>query len=179
VALTLASQNKYAVKVPSGLAFSEFKEYEAWQVVSISQDGPLIAATLANSVIIKSYYGRRPRRSAVASRMRQVGEDPLNPIKMETFPAATVPGTHHDVDFMVDDSKRFADRGAWGYAVFDYYGASDQFTLGTLTGNPPEGNDAKLGSRATRGCNVTDPFWLMILMLWASVESDLSDRIER
>ena len=28
-----------------------------------------------------------------------------NPKKMETFPTATVPGSQHDVDFMVKDSK--------------------------------------------------------------------------
>ena len=37
--------------------------------------------------------------------------------KLETFPSATVPGEQHDVDFMVKDSKRFADSGGWGYAV--------------------------------------------------------------
>jgi len=35
---------KYAVKVPNGLAFSEFKGYEDWHLISISQDGPAIAA---------------------------------------------------------------------------------------------------------------------------------------
>ena len=33
-----AAQDKYALKVPGGLAFSEFRGYETWQVVSISQD---------------------------------------------------------------------------------------------------------------------------------------------
>ena len=33
---TFAAQDKFTVKVPNGLAFSEFKGYEAWQVVSIS-----------------------------------------------------------------------------------------------------------------------------------------------
>jgi len=38
----------------------------------------------------------------------------------------------HDIDFMVRDSKRFADNGNWGYAQFNYDGASDAFTpLGT------------------------------------------------
>jgi hypothetical protein len=64
---------------------------------------------------------------------------------METFPAATVPGTQHDVDFMVKDSKRFADSGGWGWAVFDYDASSDTFTPGTLAGKPPQGNDAKCG----------------------------------
>jgi len=38
------------------------------------------------------------------------------PKKLETFSAATVPGTQHDVDFMVRDSKRFKDSGGWGWA---------------------------------------------------------------
>src|SRR6516164_1509956 len=37
----ISAQDKYTVKVPNGLSFSEFRGYEAWQVVSISQDGPL------------------------------------------------------------------------------------------------------------------------------------------
>jgi hypothetical protein len=64
---------------------------------------------------------------------------------METFRAATVPGTQHNVDFMVKDSKRFADSGGWGWAVFDYDAASDTFTPGTLAGKLPQGNDAKCG----------------------------------
>ena len=30
VALAMAAQDKYTVKVPGGLAFSEFRGYEAW-----------------------------------------------------------------------------------------------------------------------------------------------------
>jgi Cytochrome P460 len=40
-----------------------------------------------------------------------------------------VPGTQHDVDFMEKDSKRFADSGGWGWAVFKYDAASDTFFL--------------------------------------------------
>jgi hypothetical protein len=32
-ALALAAQDKYTLKVPGGLAFSEFRGYEAWQTV--------------------------------------------------------------------------------------------------------------------------------------------------
>jgi hypothetical protein len=43
-----------------------------------------------------------------------------------------VHGALDDVDFMVKDSKRFADSGGWGYAQFNYAAASDSFTpLGT------------------------------------------------
>src|SRR5262249_6379489 len=61
------------------------------------------------------------------------------------FPETTGPGALLNVDFMVKDSKRFADSGGWGWAVFDYNAASDTFTPGTLAGTPPQGNDAKCG----------------------------------
>src|ERR1700681_649017 len=60
VALAMAAQDKYTVKVPNGLAFSEFRGYEAWQIVSISQDGPLVAAILANPVMINAYQAGVP-----------------------------------------------------------------------------------------------------------------------
>ncbi len=56
-----------------------------------------------------------------------------------------MPGTQHDVDFMVKDSKRFADSGGWGWGTFDYDAATKTFTPGTLAGKPPQGHDAKCG----------------------------------
>ena len=144
-AIALAAQDKYTVKVPNGLAFSEFRGYEAWQVVSISQDGPLIATILANPAMIKAYSDGVPGNGKPFPDGAKMAKIHWNPKKMETFPAATVPGTQHDVDFMVKDSKRFADSGGWGYAVFDYNAASDTFAPGTLAGKPPQGNDAKCG----------------------------------
>ena len=35
----MSAPDKYTVKVPGGLAFSEFRGYENWQLVSISQNG--------------------------------------------------------------------------------------------------------------------------------------------
>src|SRR5213596_4085734 len=56
----LSAQDKYTVKVPGGLAFAEFRGYESWQVVSISQDGGLLAAILANPVMIDAYRAGVP-----------------------------------------------------------------------------------------------------------------------
>ena len=68
------------------------------------------------------------------------------PKKQEAYPGQpTVPGTQHDVDFMVKDSKRFADSGGWGYAEFEYDAASDAFRPGKLDDQPPQANDAKCG----------------------------------
>jgi len=144
-AMALAAQDKYTLKVPNGLSFAEFKGYEAWQLVSISQDGPLVAAILANPVMINAYLAGIPGNGKPFPDGAKMAKIHWNPKKMETFPAATVPGTQHDVDFMVKDSKRFADSGGWGYGVFDYDAASNTFAPGTLTGKPPQGNDAKCG----------------------------------
>jgi hypothetical protein len=145
VALAMAAQDKYTLKVPGGLGFSEFKGYESWQVVSTSQDGPLVAAILANPVMIKAYQAGIPGNGQPFPDGSKLAKIHWNPKKMETFPAATVPGTQHDMDFMVKDSKRFADSGGWGYAVFEYDAASDTFRPGTTTDKPPQANDAKCG----------------------------------
>jgi Cytochrome P460 len=145
VALAIAAQNKYTLNVPGGLAFAEFRGYESWQLVSISVDGPLIAATLGNPVMIKAYQAGVPGNGKPFPDGAKLAKIHWNPRKMETFPAATVPGTQHDMDFMVKDSKRFADSGGWGYATFDYDAASDTFMPGTLADKPPQGNDAKCG----------------------------------
>ena len=66
VALAMAAQDKYTLKVPNGLSFSEFRGYESWQVVSISQDGSLIAAILANPVMIKAYLAGVPATASLS-----------------------------------------------------------------------------------------------------------------
>jgi hypothetical protein len=140
------AHDKYTLKVPNGLAFSEFRGYESWQVVSISQDGPHIAAILANPEMIKAYQAGVPGNGKPFPDGCKLAKIHWIPKKMEAFPAATVPGAQHDVDFMLKDSKRFADSGGWGYGTFDYDLKSDKFTLGTLADKPPQGNDAKCGA---------------------------------
>jgi hypothetical protein len=139
------AQDKYAVTVPNGLAFAEFRGYEAWQVVSISQNSPLMAAILANPVMIDAYRAGVPANGQPFPDGAKMAKIHWIPKKMETFPAATVPGTQHDVDFMVKDSKRFADSGGWGWAAFELDAASDAFRPATSTDMPPQGQDAKCG----------------------------------
>jgi Cytochrome P460 len=141
----VSAQGKYSVKVPGGLAFSEFKGYEGWHVVSISQDGDLIAAILANPVMVAAYQAGVPGNGKPFPDGSRMAKIHWSPKKLETFPAATVPGTLHDVDFMVKDSKRFADTGGWGWAAFEYEAARGTFKPATTADTPPQGNDAKCG----------------------------------
>jgi hypothetical protein len=140
-----AGEAKYTVRVPNGLAFSEFKGYESWQTVSISQSEKLMAVILADPVMIKAYQSGIPGNGQPFPDGSKMAKIHWTPKKLETLPTATVPARLHDVDFMVKDSKRFADSGGWGWAAFKYDAASDTFMPFTLADQPPQGNDAKCG----------------------------------
>ena len=138
-------QAKYNVRVPNGLAFSEFRGYESWQTVSVSENGGLINVILANPLMINAYKAGSPGNGKPFPDGSKMAKIHWNSKKSETFPAATVPASLHDVDVMVKDSKRFADSGGWGYAFFKYDAASDTFKPATTADEPPQGNDAKCG----------------------------------
>ena len=140
-----AGQAKYNVRVPNGVAFSEFKGYEGWQTISISQNDKLMAVTLGNPVMIKAFQSGIPGNGKPFPDGAKMAKIHWNPKKMEAFPTTMVPASLHDVDFMVKDSKRFADSGGWGWGAFKYDAASDTFTPFTQADQPPQANDAKCG----------------------------------
>ena len=129
----ISAQDKYTVQVPDGLSFAEFRGFEDWTTISVSQSGDLIEVILGNPAMIEAY------RSGVAAN----GKPFLDGAKMakihwnakqsaEAPAPTTVPDTLHDIDFMAKDSNRFSNTGGWGYAQFNYDNAADTFTpLGT------------------------------------------------
>ena len=143
--LVISAQDKYTVKVPGGLAFSEFKGYEGWQTISVSRNERVMAVILGNPAMIDAYQAGIPGNGKPVPDGAKMAKIHWIPKQNQFFPDATVPGNLLNVDFMVKDSKRFADSGGWGWAVFDYDAASDTFKPGTLAGKPPQGNDAKCG----------------------------------
>ena len=48
------------MQTPNGLAFSEFRGYEDWQVVSVSQTEELLKVIVANPAMIDAYRGGVP-----------------------------------------------------------------------------------------------------------------------
>ena len=136
--MALTARDRYTLNVPNGLAFSEFRGYEAWQTVAVSQSGDLIEVILANPVMIDAYLAGVPgngKHFPDGSKMTKIH---WKAKKSAEAPApTTVPDTLHDIDFMVRDSRRFPDAGGWGYAQFNYDAASDTFT--------PEGSGANCG----------------------------------
>jgi hypothetical protein len=143
--LVMSAQDKYTVKVPGGLAFSEFRGYEAWQTISISRNEKVMAVILGNPAMIDAYKAGIPANGKPVPDGAKMAKIHWIPKPNAFFPEASVPGKLLNVDLMVKDSKRFADSGGWGWAVFDYDAASNTFTPGTLKGTPPQGNDAKCG----------------------------------
>jgi len=123
-----SAQDRYTLQVPNGIAFSEVRGYERWQVVAVSQSGPLIEVIVANPLMIDAYKAGVPDNGKAFPKGSKMAKIHWNVKKSAEAPSPTlVPDTLHDVDVMVRDSKRFPN-GAWGYAEFDYHDDSDTFT---------------------------------------------------
>ncbi len=147
VALTLLAQpDKYSLKVPGGLAFSEFRGYETWQVISVSHNGDKLAVIVGNPAMINAYKAGMPGNGKPFPDGAKMAKVHWNTTKPATYPGPpTVPDTLHDVDFMVKDSKKFSDSGGWGYAAFEYEAASKSYRPANAGDRPPQENDAKCG----------------------------------
>jgi hypothetical protein len=142
----ISAQDKYTLQVPGGLAFADFKGYEDWSVIAISENGGKIAVIMGNPVMIDAYKEGVPGNGKPFPDGARMAKIHWIPKKQEAYPGQPmVPGTQHDVDFMVKDSKRFADSGGWGYAEFEYDAASASFRPGNETDEPPQEHDAKCG----------------------------------
>ena len=56
----ISAEDKYALQLPNGIAFSEFKGYENWQVVAVSQTDDLLKVEVANPTMIDAYRAGIP-----------------------------------------------------------------------------------------------------------------------
>jgi hypothetical protein len=134
----ISAQDRYVVQVPNGLSFSEFRGYEDWNVVAVSQSGDLIEVIVGNPAMIDAYKAGIPGNGKSVPDGAKMAKIHWNAKKSAEAPSpTTVPDTLHDIDFMVKDSGRFASTGGWGYAQFNYDAATDAFA--------PEGTGADCG----------------------------------
>src|ERR1700735_2199519 len=143
----ISAQDRYTLKVPGGLAFAEFRGYQGWQPIAISHNGTKLALILGNRLMIDAFKAGIPGNGKPFPDGAKMAKIHWNAEIKQAYPGPpTVPGALHDTDFMMKDSKRFADSGGWGFAAFEYDAASETFRPGTLTDNPPQANDAKCGA---------------------------------
>src|SRR6266851_7994068 len=138
VALAISAQDKYTLRVPNGLAFSDFRGYENWQVVAVSQTEDLLKVMVANPTMIDAYRAGVPGNGKPFPDGSKIAKIEWKPKKSTEAPfLVRVPDTLQDIFFIEKDSKRFPDTGGWGYAQSNYDAAFDTFT--------PDGSDANCG----------------------------------
>lgn len=142
----ISAQDKNTVKVTGGIGFAEFKGYERWQTISVSQSGDHMAVILGNPMMIAAYQAGIPGNGKPFPDGARMAKVHWNLKKNAAIPGQPLqPSTQSDIDLMVKDSRRFADSGGWGYGAFDYDAATDTFKPATTASSPPQGNDARCG----------------------------------
>ena len=122
--------DKYTLKTPSGIAFADFRGYEDWVTVSSTNTpNDRLKVMVANPTMIKAYRAGIPGNGQPFPEGSKIVKLQWKIKKMAEAPFdANVPDTFAEVFLMQKDSKRFADSGGWGYAVFNYDPATDKFT---------------------------------------------------
>ena len=126
----ISAQDKYTLQVPNGLAFSDFKGYEDWVVVSSAQTpDDRLKVMVANPTMIEAYRAGVPGNGQPFPDGSKIAKLQWKFKKSTEAPfAVNVPDTFAEAFFMEKDSKKFPDSGGWGYAVFNYDPATGKFT---------------------------------------------------
>jgi hypothetical protein len=123
------AQDNYSLKSPSGIAFSDFRGYEDWSVVSSARTDEVLKVIVANPTMIKAYKAGVPGNSKSFPDGSMIVKLQWKPKKSTEAPfAVDVPDVFTQAFVMEKDSKRFPKSGGWGYALFNYEAASDKFS---------------------------------------------------
>jgi hypothetical protein len=134
----ISAQDKYTLQVPNGLAFSDFRGYENWEDVAVSETETGIKVIVANQTMMAAYRDGLPADGKHFPDGSKVAKIEWSAKRNGASPYfVMVPDTLKSVSFIEKDNTRFPDTHGWAYAQFGYDAASDTFT--------PHGNDAKCG----------------------------------
>jgi hypothetical protein len=122
-------QDKYSLKTTSGIAFSDFRGYEDWAVVSSARTDAVLKVIVGNQTMINAYKAGVPGDGQPFPDGSKIVKLQWKPKKSTEAPfVVEVPDVFAQAFVMEKDSKRFPKSGGWGYAVFNYDAASDKFT---------------------------------------------------
>ena len=123
------AQDKYSLNSPSGIAFSDFKGYEDWAVVSSARTDEVLKVIVANPIMIEAYKAGVPNNGQPFPDGSKIVKLQWKPKKSTEAPfVVDVPDVFTQAFVIEKDSKRFPQSGGWGYALFNYEAASDNFT---------------------------------------------------
>ena len=142
------NNDKYSLKSPDGIAFSDFRGYEDWSVVSSARTDDVLKVIVANPKMIKAYKAGVPGNGQPFPQGSMIVKLQWKPKKSTEAPfVVDVPDVYNQAFVMEHDSKRFPKTGGWGYAVFNYDAASDKFTADP-TAHEDCGNSCHLAVKA-------------------------------
>ena len=123
------AQDKYALKSPAGIAFSDFRGYEDWAVVSSARTDEVLKVIVANPAMIAAYKRGIPGNGQSFPEGAKIAKLQWKPKKSTEAPfAVDVPDVPTQAFLMEKDSKRFPATGGWGYALFNHDASGDGFT---------------------------------------------------
>jgi hypothetical protein len=135
--VALAAQDRYTLKLGK-LSFADFKGYENWRDVAVSQTETQLKVIVANDVMMNAYRQGLPadgkffpEGSKIVKIEWSFKKNPVSPYSVN------VPDTLKAVDVIEKDTKRFPNTHGWAYANFIYDAASDTFA--------PEGTEPNCG----------------------------------
>jgi hypothetical protein len=126
---TVYAQDKYSLKSPGGIAFSDFRGYEDWAVVSSARTDEVLKVIVASPAMIEAYKAGVPGNGQPFPEGSMIVKLQWKPKKSTEAPfVVDVPDVFTQAFVIEKDSKRIAQTGGWGYAMFNYDAASDTFT---------------------------------------------------
>lgn len=123
------AQDKYSLKSPGGIAYSDFKGYEDWAVISSARTDDILKVIVGNPTIIKAFKEGVPGNGKPFPDGSRIAKLQWQHKKSTEAPFVVDVPAHFSQNFVMEkDSKRFANSGGWGYAVFNYDPKTDKFT---------------------------------------------------
>jgi hypothetical protein len=135
--IAIAQQDRYTLKL-GNLSFADFKGYENWRVVAVSQTDAQLKVIVANDVMMDAYRKGLPADGKLFPEGSKIVKIEWGRKRSNQAPyAVEVPDELQAVATIEKDSKRFPDTHGWAYGNFNYSAASKAFT--------PQGSDAKCG----------------------------------
>jgi hypothetical protein len=136
--MAVAQQDRFTLKVPNGLAFSDFRGYETWQNVAVSQTESSLKVIAGNDAMINAFRSGIPADGKLFPDGSKIVKIEWSSKKNTESPYfVMVPDILKTVSFIEKDNQKFPDTHGWAYAQFLYDAASDAFK--------PNGNDAVCG----------------------------------
>src|SRR3981189_1806038 len=106
------AQDKDSLKSPSGIAFSDFKGYEDWSVVSSARTDEVLKVIVANPIMIKAYKAGVPGNGKPFPEGSKIAKLQWSFKKStEATFAVDVPNAPTQAFLIEKDSKRFPKTG--------------------------------------------------------------------